>query len=260
MKKIFTAVLLTAMAGALALSACTKDEPDYSYNSGGSGSGSGGGGGGTQTRPSAYFLVDGGIYITTNTTVNFLNSSSNATSYRWNFGDGTSSTMYEPTHRYSTPGTKTVTLYAYNNNNDMDSYSRDVRVDAYSAYISRIVVTDWPSRNNGNVWDQFATASTKHPDIFFKISASGTVLFTSQVIDDCIHPDDGGTTSPSFTVGQTFVPMSYTITFYDEDSLENVEMGGGTFNLVELGRSTNHGSVLSLTGGGFSFKIYVTWS
>ena len=257
MKKTLKIIALVAMAGVLALSACTKNEPDYSYNSGGSGYD---GGGDNQTRPSAYFLVDGGIYITTNTTVSFLNSSSNATSYRWSFGDGTSSTMYEPTHRYSTPGTKTVTLYAYNNNNDMDSYSRDVRVDAYSAYISRIVVTDWPSRNNGNVWDQFATASTKHPDIFFKISASGTVLFTSQVIDDCIHPDDGGTTSLSFTVGQTFVPMSYTITFYDEDSLENVEMGGGTFNLVELGRSSNHGSVLSLTGGGFSFKIYISWS
>lgn len=258
MKKELKKIALVAMAGALALSACTKDEPDYSYNDGGSGSG--GGGGDTQTRPSAYFIVDGGIYITTNTTISFLNSSSNATHYRWDFGDGTSSTLYEPTHRYSTPGTKTATLYAYNNNNDVDSYSRNVTVDAYSAYISRIEITNWPSRNNGNVWDQFATASTKHPDIFFKISASGTVLFTSEVIDDCIHPDDGGTVSPSFTVGQTFVPMSYTITFYDEDSLENVEMGGGTFNLVELGRSSSHGSVLSLTGGGFSFKIYVSWS
>ena len=254
MKKELKKFALVAMAGVLALSACTKDDPDYSYNDG-----SGSGGGGDTYSPSAYFGVSP-IYITTSTTVEFDNLSSNAYNYRWEFGDGTSSTMYEPTHRYSTPGTKTVTLYAYNNNNDMDSYTKDVRVDAYSAYISRIVVTDWPSRQNGNVWDQWATSSTKHPDIFFKISASGTVLFTSEVIDDCIHPDDGGTVSPSFTVGQTFVPMSYTITFYDEDSLENVEMGGGTFNLVELGRSSSHGSVLSLTGGGFSFKIYVSWS
>lgn len=40
----------------------------------------------------------------------FTNLSSNATSFLWNFGDGTTSTVQNPTHLYASPGTYTVTL------------------------------------------------------------------------------------------------------------------------------------------------------
>ncbi len=46
--------------------------------------------------------------------VGFTNSSTNATSYTWSFGDGTSSTAYSPTHTFTTPGSYTVTLVASN--------------------------------------------------------------------------------------------------------------------------------------------------
>ena len=48
-----------------------------------------------------------------NQSVNFNNSSSGATSYYWDFGDGFGSTQTNPTHAYATPGTYTVTLTAY---------------------------------------------------------------------------------------------------------------------------------------------------
>jgi PKD repeat protein len=47
-------------------------------------------------------------------TVNFTNSSSGATSYAWNFGDGGSSTIQNPSYTYTTDGTYTVTLSATN--------------------------------------------------------------------------------------------------------------------------------------------------
>lgn len=45
-------------------------------------------------------------------TVNFNNTSTNGTSFNWNFGDGGTSTLNNPSHTYTTPGTYTVTLQA----------------------------------------------------------------------------------------------------------------------------------------------------
>jgi gliding motility-associated-like protein len=44
--------------------------------------------------------------------VNFINNSSNANSFLWLFGDGNSSTDFEPSHFYTQPGTYVVTLIA----------------------------------------------------------------------------------------------------------------------------------------------------
>ncbi|RMF03377.1 MAG: PKD domain-containing protein [Bacteroidetes bacterium] len=44
--------------------------------------------------------------------VRFDNHSEKASSYEWDFGDGTQSTEREPTHRYASSGTYTVTLKA----------------------------------------------------------------------------------------------------------------------------------------------------
>ncbi len=48
--------------------------------------------------------------------VNFTNTSENATSYEWSFGDGNTSTQENPSHTYLNPGSYTVTLEATNSN------------------------------------------------------------------------------------------------------------------------------------------------
>ncbi len=47
-------------------------------------------------------------------TVNFTNTSTNASTYSWNFGDGGNSTATNPSHTYTTDGTYTVVLTATN--------------------------------------------------------------------------------------------------------------------------------------------------
>lgn len=63
--------------------------------------------------PTAYFIavpLSGRRPLT----VNFVNSSSNATSYQWDFGDGKTSTVKDPIHIYTSPGTYSVSLTATN--------------------------------------------------------------------------------------------------------------------------------------------------
>lgn len=52
--------------------------------------------------------------VTDTTTISFTNTSTNATSYLWKFGDGNTSTEVNPVHTYAAPGTYTVTMDATN--------------------------------------------------------------------------------------------------------------------------------------------------
>ncbi len=51
---------------------------------------------------------------TTNLTVDFTNTSVNTNVYGWDFGDGTTSMLANPSHTYAAPGTYTVTLLSSN--------------------------------------------------------------------------------------------------------------------------------------------------
>ncbi|MBL7702768.1 MAG: PKD domain-containing protein [Ferruginibacter sp.] len=63
-----------------------------------------------------------------NALTRFRNLSTGASRYLWNFGDGESSTAFEPTHQYNATGTFQATLYAYNVANCVDSITLDVPI------------------------------------------------------------------------------------------------------------------------------------
>jgi PKD repeat protein len=63
--------------------------------------------------PSASFtLSEVGGNSHAPSTVNFTNTSSYATTYSWNFGDGSSSSADAPSHKYTSVGNYTITLIA----------------------------------------------------------------------------------------------------------------------------------------------------
>ncbi|PCJ78967.1 MAG: hypothetical protein COA57_15885, partial [Flavobacteriales bacterium] len=65
--------------------------------------------------PSAGFSASDTVIYLPNATVSFTNSSSNASSYLWDFGDSTTTdTMQNPTHIYTSAGSYSVTLIATN--------------------------------------------------------------------------------------------------------------------------------------------------
>lgn len=62
-------------------------------------------------------------------TVAFTNHSTNYTNLTWDFGDGQSSTLPNPSHTYAASGTYTVTLRVYNANACLDTISRTITID-----------------------------------------------------------------------------------------------------------------------------------
>lgn len=68
-------------------------------------------------------------YSVNQNSVTFNNQSNNANSYFWSFGDGSTSSLINPGHSYSAPGTYQVSLTAYN------------ECGVSSTYISTIVIS-----------------------------------------------------------------------------------------------------------------------
>ncbi|MBI5857084.1 MAG: PKD domain-containing protein [Sphingobacteriales bacterium] len=90
MKTIFFSI---AVLGILLAIACNKDTNNNS------------------NKPVAKFSISG-YENPTPCTISFINISSNATSFEWNFGDGSTSTATNPTHTYNFNGSYLLKLKA----------------------------------------------------------------------------------------------------------------------------------------------------
>ncbi|MES2431449.1 MAG: PKD domain-containing protein [Bacteroidota bacterium] len=108
MKKIFLSLMAIVTMAALTMS-CKKD-----------------GGGTTLPAPTASFTkVIAGLQVT------LTNTSTNAKSYSWDFGDGTTaSTAASPAHTYAAGGTYTITLSVVGTNNATVTSSQSVTLTA----------------------------------------------------------------------------------------------------------------------------------
>lgn len=74
-------------------------------------------------------------------TVVLTNTSAYATSYEWDFGDGTISTEKNPTHRYSSVGSYIITLVAQNPVGSQQ-YRQSIKISAPKVYIRGIRYND----------------------------------------------------------------------------------------------------------------------
>jgi gliding motility-associated-like protein len=114
----------------------TADNPTYTYNVPGVYSvtlTATGPGGGTNTmvkidsvivrpRANAFFVLQPDEVIVPSQPVVTYNLSTEASSYFWDFGDGSTATAFAPVHYYSEPGTYSVSLVANNAWNCPDTF------------------------------------------------------------------------------------------------------------------------------------------
>ncbi len=81
-------------------------------------------------QPLAYFETDQDLntILTTNPVVQFMNKSQQENRVRWYFGDGTTSTLQNPSHQYDYEGQYEITLEAKNYLNCVDSFQMTANV------------------------------------------------------------------------------------------------------------------------------------
>ena len=83
---------------------------------------------GTYPKPTAAFSMDNSIVYNDKPDVKFTDTSEGATQFLWDFGDGTSTTVENPTHSFVIMGHKKVLLQAFNEFTCSDTISHEVLV------------------------------------------------------------------------------------------------------------------------------------
>ena len=101
-------------------------------------------------KADASFYVDDATQTISDPTFNCINTSINATSYSWEFGDGTGSTLIHPSHTYpALPGNYTIILYANNAGGCIDSAKINVSIkDELIFHIPNAFTPDGDEFNN----------------------------------------------------------------------------------------------------------------
>ncbi len=165
-------------------------------------------------------------------TIQFTDTSSDADSLYWDFGDGTNSTQTDPTHQFNEPGSYTVTLSATNPDGtdsktmNIEIYDVDFTADVTEGEIPlSVTFTDlsenavsWSWDVNGDGMEDYDTETVNH---IYSIDGIYTVSLTvsdgtysgTQTKVDCItaaiYP------VASFTANQTSGYKGQTIQFTD---------------------------------------------
>jgi hypothetical protein len=102
-------------------------------------------------------------------TVTFINLSENATSYTWDFGDGTSSKVINPEKTYNTSGTYDVKLTANNENNETTIFQDIIEIEI-------ILITNGDFENGSEAWiigvddDVPAPVVTENDNSFYEVN------------------------------------------------------------------------------------------
>ncbi|RIV25293.1 PKD domain-containing protein [Fibrisoma montanum] len=97
-------------------------------------------------KPVADFSYSPSSNLIAPVNMNFTNLSTNASSYRWDFGDGTTSTVANPTKQFAKEGTYTVKLTATNANGSSE-VSKNVVVEKAASTTGQFVF--WTDKSSG---------------------------------------------------------------------------------------------------------------
>jgi PKD repeat protein len=135
--------------------------------------------------------IAGFSFVKDGNTVTFTNTSSNSTSYEWNFGDGGFSTEENPVYTYSADGDYTVTLTAMDDDMLSDQTSQVVSIS------SAVFTAADLSSAEGKTWrldgesSYYVGPGQGSSEWWGGIDAAGVIERACQLDDAFIFFDDG---------------------------------------------------------------------
>ena len=206
----------------------------------------------------ADFTISGNNSYTFNT-VTFTNNSSNAATYSWDFGDGGTSTLKDPTHSYTTSGTFTVTLRALNSAGTASVITKTVVVIARptSLKIVKVTVTNMPFIDgNGAGWDSF-----NGPDVFYQLTNNaGTVFSSGNKYNDVVSASLPLSWTYSTPYLITDLNIQYNIQLYDYDTPDPDDyIGGAGFLFSNLNSVVTYPTTVTSNYNGVYVSMQVQW-
>lgn len=128
-------------------------------------------------------------YTVEELTANFVNNSENATSFVWDFGDGSTSTEAHPSHTYEEGGSYTVVLTATDGSGAEAEVSREVRVTApapvayftYDVFDLTGTFTNTSQNATSYLWNfgDGNTSTEEHPTHTYRYEGNYKVVLTA---------------------------------------------------------------------------------
>jgi PKD repeat protein len=120
--------------------------------------------------------------------VSFTDHSRNATAYQWDFGDGSTSVLPNPTHTYTATGTYTVVLTA-SNLCSSDVVSRPVTVEDYGLLLTPAATAGSGDPGQVVTYTLYLTNTGTLSDVF-RLSR-GSTSWTTALSTDTVRLDAG---------------------------------------------------------------------
>ncbi|MDT0676547.1 PKD domain-containing protein [Autumnicola musiva] len=184
--------------------------------------------------PTADFTVDAD-----DLTVTFTNTSENAVSYAWDFGDGNTSTEENPTHTYAAEGTYTVVLTTTGEDGTEVESTQEVTVEAteptaeYTFEVDGLTATFTNTSENAvsYAWDfgDGNTSTEENPTHTYAAEGTYTVILTTTGEDGTEVESTQEVTVEATETGED--PTIYFVTSSnEEEQIEWLESQG--FNVI----------------------------
>ena len=133
--------------------------------------------------PKAYFEVAPAVVFVNDEKVRCFNLSQGADSYLWEFGDGDTSKVKEPFHKYMEEGVYDITLWAYSNNGCSDRYILSPGVTVEPAGVIRFSTVFTPNKDGEIDMDHLPTGGTEIDQFFYPPIREKVINYKLQIFN-----------------------------------------------------------------------------